>query len=337
MKYFQSIVLLFFAITLKAQDLSEVYEKVNDAVVVIFTEKEALINTGSSFKKMSSAGLGSGFLISEKQIITAGHVVDVAETIMVQFVDGEIIPAKVISNFKTSDIALIELNWAKKNATTVKLGNSDNVKIGERIFVVGAPYGLDHSLSAGYVSGVIKKRKGENPFTQAEFIQTDAAINKGNSGGPMFNLNGEVIGVVSNILSVSGGFQGIGFAATSNIVQELLLNNHVFWSGMDATPLTGKLARIFNVPQPDGLLVQRVVLLSPMGLLGLEGGDTKVKINDQELIIGGDIILAINGIKFEMNDDTLSKIAKNTASTKPDDPYKLTVLRGGKVITLERK
>ena len=159
-------------------------------------------------------------------------MVQVAEKVEVEFLDGEIIPAKVISAYGNADVALIELIWPRKNAVTLKLADSDQVKIGEQVFVVGAPYGLGHSLSSGYVSGIIKSKKDKNPFTNSEYIQTDAAINTGNSGGPMFNMNGEVIGVVSNILTESGGFQGIGFASSSNITKELLFEkkNNLEWN-----------------------------------------------------------------------------------------------------------
>ncbi len=201
-------------ISVKAQDLTKLYERVDPAVVVIITEVKDVVNVGSATKIVSSEGLGSGFLISDKQIITAAHVVQFAEKLNVKFDDGEIIPAKVISSFNTADLALLELIWPRKNAVTVKLGDSDKAKIGSKVFVVGAPYGLSHSLSSDYVSGIIKDEQTKNPFTISEFIQTDTAINTGNSGGPMFNMQGEVIGIVSKILTESDGFQEIGLVAT---------------------------------------------------------------------------------------------------------------------------
>lgn len=321
---------------LAAQDLSSLYEKVDPAVVVIFTEQKELVSTGRTTKTVSSGGLGSGFLISDKQVITAAHVVQVAENVKVQFVGGEVIPAKVISAYANADLALLELVWPRKNAVTVKFGNSDQVKIGQQVFVVGAPYGLSHSLSVGYVSGVLTGKKSKNPFTMSEFIQTDAAINHGNSGGPMFNMDGDVIGVVSQILSESGGFQGIGFAATSNLAQYLLLDRHILWTGMDAVPLTGDLAKLFNLPQPTGLLVQKVVFLSSFGTLGLQGGTTEAIIGGEKLILGGDIILSINGIPFDISDETLDKIASSVENLKENDPFEMTILRGGKMLVLKR-
>ncbi len=329
--------LLFINISVKAQDLTKLYEKVNPAVVVIITEVKDVVNLGSITKTVSSEGLGSGFMISDKQIITAAHVVQVAEKLNVKFGDGEIIPAKVITSFNNADLVLLELIWPRKNAVTVKLGDSDKAKIGSKVFIVGAPYGLSHSLSSGYVSGIIKNDKTKNPFTKSEFIQTDAAINTGNSGGPMFNMQGEVIGIVSNILTESGGFQGIGFAATSNIAKRLLLETNKFWSGVEMKPLFGRLAEIFNLPQKSGLLVQKVVEYSPLGVIGVQGGDIKVIIENEELLVGGDIVLSFNGVEIENTDESFLNIAKSIEKREAGDPIELTVLRAGKVITLGRR
>ncbi len=152
----------------------------------------------------------------------------------------------------------------------------------------------------------------------------------------MFNMQGEVIGVVSNILSKSGGFQGIGFAASSNITKELLFEKKIIWNGTDLVPLTGKMAKIFNLPQESGLLVQRVVKVSPFGVLGLQDGDTEVTIGEKKLIVGGDIILSINGVKFEESDESLLNISKTIERKDTESPIELKVLRAGQVITLGR-
>ena len=331
------ITLFFLSFSAKAQDLTKLYEKVNPAVVIILTEEKELISNGLITKTVSSGGLGSGFLVTNNQIITAAHVVQVAEKVNIQFLDGEIIPAKVISSFNNADVALLELLWPRKNAITVKLGNSDQAKIGSKVFVVGAPFGLGHSLSSGYVSGIIKDKKDNNPFTISELIQTDAAINTGNSGGPMFNMQGEVIGIVSNILSNSGGFQGIGFATSSNLAKNLLFEKNRFWSGIEVEPITGKMASILNVPQKSGLMVLKVVRSSLLGVIGLMGGDTEILINGEKKIIGGDIILSFNGIKIEDTAEFLDEIAKNIEQRSSKDPIELVVLREGKIITLGRK
>jgi S1-C subfamily serine protease len=148
------------------------------------------------------------------------------------------------------------------------------VQIGEQVFVVGAPLGITHTLTVGHLSARHKPNATFSGMLTAEFFQTDAAINRGNSGGPMFDLKGEVIGIVSSILSQSGGSDGLGFAATSNIARRLLLDEPSVWSGLDGYLLIGEAARAFNLPVgfEAGLLVQRVALGSPADQLGVRGG-----------------------------------------------------------------
>jgi serine protease Do len=335
--YILLVLLLARTAPLGAQDLSELFEKLKPAVVVILTEEEETITMGGLSQEVTSSGLGSGVMISDREIVTAAHVVQVAENIQVQFSDGEVIPAKVKSAIKFSDVALVELIYPKKDAVIAKFGDSDQLKTGERIFIIGAPYGLSYSLSSGYVSGRLKEGQTDNPFLYHEMIQTDAAINHGNSGGPMFNLDGEVVGIVSYILSESGGFEGIGFAASANMTKRLLLERHTFWTGIDAVLLKGDMARVFNVPQPYGLLVQRVVFLSPFGIAGVQGGKYDITYEDRTIKVGGDIILAFNGIPISMQRESLLRIAAEMATMNPEESFELTVLRGGKVITLKKE
>jgi len=337
MKFVTYFSLLFLSISGLSQDLSAIYEKVSPAVVVIFTEENTVQKMDGIDMRTTSAGLGSGFMISDKRVITAAHVVGVPEQIQVKFLDGEIIPANVVAYHKQADVAMLELIWAKKNAATVPLGNSDDLKVGNRVFIVGAPFGLGQSLSAGYVSGFKKQTEGRNPFSKYEFIQTDAAINTGNSGGPMFNLNGEVVGVVSHITTVTGGFQGIGYAATSNLTSYLLLDNKNPWSGADFYVLTGQIAKRFNLPQPSGLLVQRVVFSSPLGRIGVRGGNKTITIDGEQVIVGGDILLSFDGIQFETTDEALIRLSKETANRLADSSFEVTVWRDGQIVKLGRK
>ncbi|MBO3117820.1 trypsin-like peptidase domain-containing protein [Winogradskyella sp. DF17] len=323
---------------LHSQDLSSIYEKVSPAVVVVLTtEKDIVATPDHRTVKVDQNGLGSGFMISDKYVITAAHVVTVPERLKIQFSDGEVIPAKVISSYKTADLALLELFRPRFNATTVKLGDSDELKVGEQIFIVGAPYGLSSSLSSGYVSSFRRTNVGKNPFTTSEFIQTDAAINQGNSGGPMFNLDGEVVGIVSYITTQSGGFDGIGYASSSNLASNLLINNNMPWLGADMHSLTAEEAKILNIPQKHGLLVQRVSSSSIFGRMGIKGGDTEAVLNGKKIILGGDIILKFNDIKFNLDDDTLMNLSQFAENLSDNSKFKVTIMRSGELLTLESK
>ncbi|MCK5701979.1 MAG: trypsin-like peptidase domain-containing protein, partial [Cyclobacteriaceae bacterium] len=285
---------------------------------------------------VTAEGLGSGVLISaEGLILTAAHVVQTAEDVKVVFKNNEIIPAKILAPEKVADVALIKLVWppSDKNIYIPKVANSDKVKTGEQVFVIGSPYGLTQSLSVGHISGRHEKKSVSHNMTLMQFFQTDAAINTGNSGGPMFNMNGEVIGIVSYILSESGGFQGLGFAATSNMATKLLLEEKGIWFGIDGVLISGGMAKILNLPQGGGILVQKVADLSPGAIMGLQGGIYKMEIEEQEFTVGGDIILTIQGQKVENENDMLD-LGKKIKALNEKDIMKLTVMRGGKIVEL---
>ncbi|WP_223034393.1 S1C family serine protease [Hanstruepera marina] len=327
-----------FTTTLAAQDLSEIYNKVSPAVVVIYTSEQQIVPDSNHIShKVSQNGLGSGFMISDRLIVTAAHVVTVPEDIKVLFPDGDVIPAKVVSFYKSADIALIKLFRPRINPVTVSFGDSDALKIGERIFVIGAPFGLDASLSSGYVSSFRRSNAGmSNPFTTTDFIQTDAAINQGNSGGPMFNLKGEVVGIVSQIITQSGGSDGIGYATSSNLAARLLLNDNLPWVGADMHTLTPQEAMLLNVPQSSGILVQRVVEESIFGKMGVQGGTVEGLLGNKKLILGGDVILSINGITFNTDEKTLEQLAQLAQSLNDNVKLTLEVLRQGKRVTLKQ-
>ena len=312
----------------QAQTLSDLYETLSKSVVkILIEEKDFNVREG---QMVTNQGIGSGVLIDANGLIlTASHVVQTAENIRVQFNDGETIPAKVVSSAPFADVAAIQLSWAPKNKVVAKLGDSDKVRVGDEIFMVGSPYGLDFSLSVGYISGRHIKRRFAHGAHVIEFFQTDASINHGNSGGPMFNMKGEVVGLASYILSESGGFQGLGFAATSNVCKDLLLDEPTPWTGMEAVLIGGELGRALNIPQNVGLLVQKVTLFSPIGALGIEGGSIPVEYNGEIILIGGDIILAVDGTPLT-TEAGIEKIADEFSKLKKGESFSLIVWRDGK-------
>lgn len=326
-------VLLLGAASLQASELREVFQQVNGAVVVIKTKGKDLA-PGKPGQLVTIGGLGSGVLISDRgQILTAAHVIQTADEIDVEFLNGETIAARVVGSDTTADVALIELEKMPEGIAPVKMGDSDAVFVGDPVFVVGAPYGIDHTLTVGHVSGRRQPEMVLKGLAPVEFFQTDAAVNQGNSGGPMFNMNGEVIGIVSHIISQSGGFEGIGFAGTSNMARRLLLDSSAFWSGMDAFLLTEELAGIFNVGQWGGVLVQKVAVNSPAARLGLKGGSIPFQVEDFTLVVGGDIIVEALGTRLD-SPENLIKIRQQLNELSPAQLLKVKVLRGGKEIEL---
>jgi serine protease Do len=329
-----SFILIFFTIsTLQSQSLSKLYQEVYPSVVVIYTEEK--VPSGGLEQEMSTAeGVGSGVLVSkEGDILTASHVVHNAENILVQFPDGEEVTAKVIGSVVAADVAHVRLDWVPENRTIAKIGDSDKAMVGDEVIVIGAPYGIERSLSVGHISGRHVEESISQGFDKLELLQTDASINSGNSGGPMFNMDGDVIGIVSYILTESGGFQGIGFAVSSNVISNLFINEKAFWSGFESFILQDELAQIFNLPQNGGLLVQRVVVNSPAFDMGLKGGNIVAIIDDTEILLGGDIILAVNNISFA-DELAISKVRENLIALQKGDEVSFKILRAGKIIAL---
>src|SRR5712671_2265524 len=221
------------------QQLREAFRGVQQAVVIVRTEQLGL----APFPQpglMSSNGLGSGVLISNDRVLTAAHLVESADKTTVELSEGELIQARVIGCSLSADVALLQLDRSPGNYTAAKLGDSDQTAVGDEIFVVGAPYGIGNTLTAGHVSGRHALNNKSRNAAKIEFLQTDAAINGGNSGSPVFNLKGEVVGIVSSIMSKSGGSEGLAFAATSNTARRLVLEQKPFWTGIEGSRVDRK-------------------------------------------------------------------------------------------------
>lgn len=307
-----------------AEELPELFRRVDPGVVEIFTTA-----AGGG----GSRGLGSGFLVSaDGLVITAAHVVQTADTIVVRFLSGEAVQAFAVASDPEADVALIRVGTVPQGTPILPLGDSDRIAVGERIFVVGAPMGMSHTLSVGYVSARRPSPALYGGLTPVELLQTDAVINRGNSGGPMFNLDGEVVGVVSHILSSAGGAEGLGFVASSNLARRVLLEEPTMWSGMSGFLLDGELAGVFNLPQGAGILVQRVAAGSPAERLGLRAGTLSGRVGEHELLLGGDVILAVQGIRL----DEPAAVHRIRAAIAPgsDATIEVEVLRAGGVLRL---
>ncbi|MFS4454728.1 S1C family serine protease [Maribacter sp. 2304DJ31-5] len=271
--------------------VARVYQKVISSVVTIYTTSSSYTEKGP----VQNNGLGSGVLISgDCHILTAAHVVDGSTKIEVKTTDGKLRKATILFSEKSADIALLKLDVPDRNLTHATLGDSDIMAVGQNVYAIGSPYGMENSFSSGIVSAFRNFNTLYDGTVNIEFIQTDAAINQGNSGGPLFNSNGEVVGIASSILTVSGGFQGIGMAVTSNTVKGLLAFEDRPWIGIEGVFLkSGELAKLFNLNLSGGLLVQKVGSSSPADKAGLKGGYIPANIGGKPFLFGGDIILKI--------------------------------------------
>lgn len=315
-----------------AQSYSELYKKCSPSVVVIRTEEKVEDARG---QVNYGGGLGTGVLIdSTGHILTAAHVVDQANNILVKFINGEVVPAEIVRMAPIADVGLIKLRWMPKEYTVAQLADSDLVEIGDEVAVIGTPYGMEYSLSRGIISGKHEDSSRSSGFTFAEFFQTDAAVNQGNSGGPVFNTDGEVIAIVSYIITESGGFQGLGFAATANVCKKMVIDNNRGYIGINGYWLDEDQCKILNVPQKSALLVQKVLDLSPADIAGLKGSKIPIRLFDEEFKIGGDIILAVNGIALESEDSVL-QIYLSMAKAQDKKHVKLTILRAGALLEKE--
>ena len=282
----------------------------------------------------SVAGVASGVLIShDGKVLTAAHVVQAVDQVAVELADGQRVTARVLSSATSADVALLQLDVVPPGLAPAHLGDSDTVEVGDEVFVVGAPYG-PLTLTVGHVSGRESSQSSLAPLSAREFFLTDAAVNHGNSGSPLFNRQGEVIGIVSAMLSQSGGFGSLGVAATAKMARRLLLEHKPFWSGMEGILIQGDLARVLNLPQPAGFVVQRVAAGSLGERLGIRPGAFRLSVEGSDLLLGGDIILAVNGMEILADDAARDRMYASISALEPGERVVTRVLRAGHVIEL---
>jgi len=282
--------------------------------------------------------VGSGVVVSsDGRIMTAAHVIQDAPAITVQFLGGKTVAARVLASEQAADLALLKLEQVPPGLEAAKLANSDTVRVGEQVVVVGAPYGLGHALSVGWISARWAPGTVYRAIPLAEFFQTDASINTGNSGGPLFNLGGEVVGIVSHVISKGGGSEGLGFVVTMNTAKQMLLEKRSIWSGMDGQLLSDDLADVFNLPpKTGGFLVKSVAKGSTADQMGIRGGRKNATVDGQPLVVGGDIILNVQGMAIASAAD-LAKIRERTSRLDAAAPVNVTVLRAGRQLKLTGK
>ncbi|WP_416171813.1 DegQ family serine endoprotease [Pseudomonas putida] len=269
-------------------------------------------------RQREAMSLGSGFIISsDGYVLTNNHVVADADEIIVRLSDRSELQAKLIGTDPRTDVALLKVEG--KNLPTVKLGDSEKLKVGEWVLAIGSPFGFDHSVTKGIVSA--KGRTLPND-TYVPFIQTDVAINPGNSGGPLFNMKGEVVGINSQIFTRSGGFMGLSFAIPIDVAidvsNQLKKDGKVSrgWLGVVIQEVNKDLAESFGLDKPAGALVAQVLENGPAAKGGLQVGDVILSMNGQPIVMSADLPHLVG-------------------SLKDGEKAKLEIIRNGKRQTLD--
>lgn len=299
-----------------------IYNQVKDSVVLIQT----------------NLGLGSGFVYDTKgHIITNHHVIQGADTIQVSFLDGNISSASVVGMDIYSDLAVIKVDPEVTTLYPVVLGSSSELAVGVPVAAMGNPFGLSDTLTVGIVSSLERTLTAAGNYVIIDIIQIDAAVNPGNSGGPLVNIYGQVVGVNTAIESETGTFTGIGFAVPSDIVKrevdDLIATGSYAhpWLGVSARDVNIVIADAIGLEKPQGVLVVDVTEGSPADQVGLRGGDQNVTLDGQVIPIGGDVITGIDGLHMRRMADLVVYMERNTS---PGDSVVFEIIRDGQEISL---
>jgi putative serine protease PepD len=330
--------------------INEIYRRSAPGVVQITSTTKGSTSTGlfgNQFSTPPEQALGSGFVIDKAgHIVTNYHVVQGAVDIKVSFSNQDTVKAKVVGTDPSTDLAVLRVDESANALTPLTLGDSDSTQVGDEVVAIGNPFGLDRTATAGIVSALQRGITAPNGYTIDHAIQTDAPINHGNSGGPLLNAHGQVIGVTSQIEtgdSSATGNVGIGFAVPSNtvknVVAQILRNGSVAhaYLGIAGEDITPTLADNYKLPVNAGVLVASVKSGSGAAHAGMKAGTTRVVVAGETYILGGDVIVAADGRAIS----SINQLRDAIAAHKPGDKIRLTVYRGAKktsvTVTLGRQ
>ena len=278
---------------------------------------------------------GSGFVWDDAgHIVTNHHVVAGNDRVTVILSDDTELEGEVLGSDPDSDLALLRVEAPSGLLTPVVLGDSDAVAVGQVAAALGNPFGHEFSITSGIISGVGRTiRSGNSPFSIPEVLQTDASLNPGNSGGPLLDRQGQVIGVNTQIISRTGSSSGIGFAVPINIAKQVipaLLETGKFdysWLGISGSNLRPAVAELMDLPRDTrGALVVEVLADGPAAQAGLRAGDRSEMVEGRQLLIGGDVIVSIDGSPVRGIDDVITYLVTRT---RPEQTITLEVLRDG--------
>jgi S1-C subfamily serine protease len=314
----------------------EIYKAAKDSVAYITS---TVYQRTFFFDVVPTRELGSGFIINpDGQILTNFHVISGSSQVVVTLPDHTQYKAQIMVRDRADDLALIKIE-PKKKLPHLNLGDSDRLQVGQKVLAIGNPFGFDGTLTVGVVSTLGRDLQGENNQKMEGMIQTDAAINSGNSGGPLLDSQGNVIGINTAIYGPNGGNVGIGFAMPINRAKTMLDDYRAGRSfgrprlGISTVYVAGDLADALKLPSSGGLLIQEVARGSAAAAAGLRGAREAVVIGNQQLGVGGDFITAIDGRSVSEPDAVTRAIARK----RPGDTIDLTLVRGGRPTNVKVK
>ena len=306
--------------------LMEIFEKAEPGVVRVNTIRNQTAN--------ETGGVGSGFVFDKKgHIITNAHVIEGSTKTVVTFLDGRSYNAEIIGVDEYTDIGVIKVNADLKLLNPLSLGDSSNLDVGEPIAAIGNPFGLSGSMTSGIVSQMGRLLPSGSGYSIPDVIQTDAAINPGNSGGPLLNMRGNIVGINTAIQSTTGEFTGVGFAIPSQTVAKIvptLISEGEYkhpWIGISGRDIDPDTANVLGLKDALGFLIITVVENSPASDAGLIGSDKMIEVDGKEYPVGGDVIVAVDGMDVRKIDDILVHLQR--VKTVGDE-MNLEVLRDGR-------
>jgi 2-alkenal reductase len=323
----------------KGFDPASIYDKLSPGVVTITSIFGSSQSASDILGGEGAAGQGSGFVIDgDGHVATNAHVITngtgdkitKAKEVYVQFPDGNQVPAKIVGYDPNADIGLVKVDPEGLDLVPLDLGHTGTVNVGDPVAAIGSPFGEENSLSVGVVSAKDRTIEALTDFSISDAIQTDAAINRGNSGGPLLDARGRVIGINSQIRSSGGGSVGVGFAVSVDTIRRSLDQIRAdgkaryAYIGISSQPLYPQLADKLGLPVNDGALISDVVDGGPADKAGLKGGGKEIRFQASLVKIGGDVITKVNGKPITRENDFSEQITRY----QPGDTVTLELYRG---------
>jgi S1-C subfamily serine protease len=304
----------------KGLTVNEIYKRDAEGVVFIQAQQSA------------GAATGTGFVIDDEgHILTNAHVVEGSDEISVEIGDdGESRSAELVGMDPSSDVALLDVE-EDNDLTALEMGSSTEVEVGDPVVAIGNPFGLDRTVTSGIVSAKARQIQAPNGFSISDVLQTDAAVNPGNSGGPLLDGSGRVIGINSQIASQGGGNEGVAFAVpietAQDVTDQLLADGSVerAYLGISGGDITAEAAEALDLPTDSGVLVDRAYEGGPADEAGIRGSSGQTTVGGQQLPTGGDIITELDGEPIDGMEEIISAV--NTR--QPGEELQLTVVRDG--------